>query len=411
MPFVHWCVVAISIPTTRPALPPPISSDGWWRTAVPAQRPTVFDVLVALALAFYGLVMFTAEGPVDELDLVLLVATCTAMVWRRLAPDVILALNVGLRVLLYVTDGDASYPTWAMSIALFTFVAARPVWAGIVAWAAVTALYVFTPYQAGVLGGLSLTWIVSPAGFFAAALGGGFVVKHQQQLNDELRAAAAEVAASVTAREQMAVMEERNRLRDDLHDIIGHHINVATVLADTAHTAHGRDDARLLASLDGIGTACRSALDEMDRATTWLATTGSDVDPTPSLNDRRGLLGSVRGAGLDVHEYTTLTPAQLAQLDQVVSATAHRFLREALTNVLKHSPQRSCHVALTVEHDTTLALTVTSAAAGAPTRNSAAGTGLHRLRRRVQLFGGTVEAGPDDDRFVQRATFPLRPGP
>lgn len=205
-------------------------------------------------------------------------------------------------------------------------------------------------------------------------------------------------------------MEERNRLRDDLHDIVGHHINVASVLADTARTAHGRDDARLLTSLDGIGGACRSALDEMDRATTWLAT-GSDVEPTPSLSDRRGLLGSVRQAGLDVHEYVAVSPDQLAALDQVVSATGHRFLREALTNVLKHSSRRSCHVALTIEHDTTLVLTVTSAASGAAERKGAAGTGLHRLRRRAQLLGGNVEAAPDDDRFVQRATFPLRPRP
>lgn len=374
-------------------------------------REFALESLVAAALALYAILQFTLGERRDAVDFAMLGAVCVALVTlRRSAPMVFLAVAVGVLGIQHLTDRNESYITLALSVALFSVVVALQFWAGTVTWVGISVAYMLT----FVAGDFSLAIVGSSFGFFACAWGAGLIVRRHERTIGALRATADEVQATAAAREQMAVMEERSRLRDDLHDIVGHHVNVAAVLADAARTAHGRDDDRLISSLEGIGTACRAALDEMEQATGWL-TLETAFEPTPSLADLEQVVDYVRRAGLEVEQDVVLTPAEMNRLDRVLSATATRFVREALTNVLKHSNRRWCRIEITTRADELVVNVISEAASSNEARSvavgPAGGTGLKRLRRRIELLGGSVTAGPVASGFRQQATFPVRATP
>ncbi|MEU1950096.1 ATP-binding protein, partial [Streptomyces sp. NPDC020125] len=82
-------------------------------------------------------------------------------------------------------------------------------------------------------------------------------------------------------------------------------------------------------------------------------------------------------------------------------------LREAVTNVVRHSGARRCAVTLD-ETDDELCLTVTDDGRGA---NGPHGNGLTGLAERLQLADGRLETGPGErGGFTLRAQVPLSRG-
>src|SRR5690606_32796746 len=83
------------------------------------------------------------------------------------------------------------------------------------------------------------------------------------------------------ARERVLVAE-RARMARELHDLIGHTVNVMLVQVGAARVVLDRDPARsrdLLSTVEQVG---REALDELDRL---LATLGPDATNQPGLGD------------------------------------------------------------------------------------------------------------------------------
>ncbi len=96
-----------------------------------------------------------------------------------------------------------------------------------------------------------------------------------------------------------------------------------------------------------------------------------------------------------------------------VDAALGWVVREATTNVLRHSGARSVTVQL-AEHDGRAELTVTDDGAGGavpvPVPGRAAGAGLAGLQERVGALGGELTAGPvDGGGYRVRASVPLVP--
>jgi signal transduction histidine kinase len=93
----------------------------------------------------------------------------------------------------------------------------------------------------------------------------------------------------------------------------------------------------------------------------------------------------------------------------VVGRTAYRIVREALTNVRKHSP--GAQVTVRVDYgDTQVQLSVHNTAAagsGSDLTATGSGLGLASLRQRVELVHGTLQAGwTPDGGFCLDATMP-----
>src|SRR5690242_14707740 len=189
----------------------------------------------------------------------------------------------------------------------------------------------------------------------------------------------------IAAREQLAtlaVTEERLRFARDLHDLLGQSLSVLVLKSELVVKQLPADsDESTRNEVRDIAQVARKSLNDLREAVGGYrrATLQAEISSA-----RSALVAA--GIGLRVEdELGTVPPDQ----DGVLAWC----LREAVTNVVKHSGARSCEVRLTSE-DGDAKLDVTDDGRGATSLDG--GAGLAGMRERVELVGGTLRVGSDN---------------
>ncbi|MGH2376992.1 MAG: sensor histidine kinase [Candidatus Limnocylindria bacterium] len=211
--------------------------------------------------------------------------------------------------------------------------------------------------------------------FFAIALAGLGMVAVRQLIavNADLHATRAELA-------ELAVAAERERLARELHDLLGRTLSLIAVKAELAGRLRAGGDLSADAEILDVQRLAREAIREVREAV---------AGSTPSLAAELVAAPiALRTAGIEprVDEAPT-------EIDPSHEATVAWALREAVTNVVKHSGARTCRISLQAADGVT-ALEVIDDGPG-PVREDA-GSGLSGLAQRVHALGGTFEAGPNE---------------
>ncbi|MHA6622266.1 sensor histidine kinase [Pseudonocardia sp. DLS-67] len=187
---------------------------------------------------------------------------------------------------------------------------------------------------------------------------------------DEARRTAAELAAA----------RERLRLADDLHDILGHALEVVAFKAELATRLQTADPDRARAEMEDVQRVARESLSEVRS----LARETRDTDLVTELAGARAVLDSA-GVELSLHgSPDTVGPAARNVLGRV--------LREAMTNVLRHAEPRRCTIEIDVA-DGDARLRVENDGVG-PGNAAGSGTGLIALERYLSEHSGRLDAGP-----------------
>jgi signal transduction histidine kinase len=211
----------------------------------------------------------------------------------------------------------------------------------------------------------------------------------------EERARRAEAERDTRAR--IAVAAERARIAREMHDVIAHNVSVIVVQADGAAYAFDHDPARARQAVDAISRTGRQALAEMRRLLGVLRDGDEDTEmaPQPSLAQISELLTQARLAGLPVSLTIEGAPRPL---DGGRELAAYRIVQEALTNTRKHGGLGADAAVLLHYAEDGLLVRVTDTglapAAGDGPGHGDTGHGLTGMRERVQLYGGTLRAGP-----------------
>ena len=223
------------------------------------------------------------------------------------------------------------------------------------------------------------------------------------------RAAQADAKAE---RERFRVLRaERDRavsragIAAELHDSVGH--GLTTIIALSEGLA-GSADPEVDEALGGINEVARECLEQTRRAVRALADGGDspsrDGAGHRSWDEIRSVVGRVRSLGVTVvFSETGQRADDAAQADLCFALT-----RESLTNAVRHAPALS-QVQVSWDHGESAA-TVTVRNDGASgdrggeddgcrggRGGSAEGTGLPRLRDRVEAAGGSLDWGPVSD--------------
>jgi two-component system sensor histidine kinase DesK len=195
-------------------------------------------------------------------------------------------------------------------------------------------------------------------------------------VNADLHATRAELA-------DLAVAGERERLALELHDLLGRTLALVAVKAELASRLSATGDPSAAAELADVQRLARQAVRDVREAIAG--------DHAPSLNaELAAAEAALHTAGIDVsvdHAATSIDPAH--------ETTIAWALREAVTNVVKHSGARTCRIAL-VAGDGSTALDVDDDGRGPV--GGGTGTGLDGLAERIHALGGTLEVGPNDGR-------------
>jgi signal transduction histidine kinase len=208
---------------------------------------------------------------------------------------------------------------------------------------------------------------------------------------------------------EQARAEERARLAGEMHDVVTHRVSLMVLQAGALRVT-APDEPTRKAAEELRAAGCR-ALDELRDLVGILRTTpdGAQLpeEAHPSTAELAALAAESTAVGLPTELVEDGDP-RLAS--PVVGRTVYRIVQEALTNAHKHAP--GARVRVRVRYDPAeVRLEVGNTP---PTRpvdagliGTGSGMGLASLRRRVELVGGTLHAGPTPDGgFCVEATLP-----
>jgi signal transduction histidine kinase len=146
----------------------------------------------------------------------------------------------------------------------------------------------------------------------------------------------------------------------------------------------------------------QDALREMRRLLGVLREEPADYAPQPGLARLPELVDDARRAG---HPVELREEGERGDVAQGVDLAAFRIVQEALTNVRKHAGRVATTVGIRYGADE-IELEVENAP-GPGGNGGGSGYGIPGMRERARVYGGAVDAGPDDrGGFAVRARLP-----
>jgi signal transduction histidine kinase len=215
--------------------------------------------------------------------------------------------------------------------------------------------------------------------------------------------------ATAEERSRRTLLEERATIARELHDVVAHHMSVIAIQAEAAPYRVENTPPELATSFSTIRENAVAALTELRRILGVVRSEDPDAfaesdpeAPQPTLANLESLLGSVRGAGLEVEAVVT---GAARPLPQGVELSAYRIVQEALSNALRHSPGADARVEISYVLGG-IGLRIVN---GVPSRlakpSPGAGHGVLGMRERVQMLGGEMTADRTEEGGFEVAAF------
>ncbi|GIJ09433.1 sensor histidine kinase [Micromonospora andamanensis] len=195
------------------------------------------------------------------------------------------------------------------------------------------------------------------------------------------------------AQARLVAAQERLRFAADVHDLLGHHLTVIALKSELAARLAPDDPVRAGRAAGEAQRLAATALTELRRTVHGYRR----IDLTEQLTAVREVL---RSAGV---RCTVVPPA--GELPAEVATQLAAVLREAGTNVLRHSRAAWCRIEFTQEEQVTRMIVTNDGvpATAAPDRHS---HGLRGLADRLAGAGGQLRTRGADGVFTVEATVP-----
>ncbi|HUP99030.1 MAG TPA: histidine kinase [Aeromicrobium sp.] len=196
------------------------------------------------------------------------------------------------------------------------------------------------------------------------------------------------------AHTQLAVAEERLRFARDLHDLVGHQLSAIAVKTELAVRLSDADTVAAKAEMTEVNALTRTALRELRQAVRGYR----ELDLNAELDSVKGVLEAA-GVRCELRLPYREPPGGVAP------AFAYA-VREAVTNVLKHSTASFCEITLRFTDEEAELLVRNDGVARR--QASDLGSGLTGMGERLAGVGGEVTARPTGDgEFLLRAVVSL----
>ncbi len=234
---------------------------------------------------------------------------------------------------------------------------------------------------------------------------------------------------------KLAANEERLRLARDMHDLTGQSLSLVTLKSDLARKMlsrlpQSRERDAALGEVDDIGRVSRQTLRDIREAVSGYRRPTLAIEIITSRN-------ALESAGIQLDDDPALT-LQSGTFDADAEAALAWCLREAVTNVIRHSDAKHCRIRLT-HQDGEVSLEVSDDGRGLadhagqagrvtadgngsqdgrirtePEGPTAGGSGLRGMSERLAGIGGRLSLGaaePSGRGFRLVATVPETPAP
>jgi len=197
------------------------------------------------------------------------------------------------------------------------------------------------------------------------------------------------------AQAQLAASEERLRFARDVHDVLGHTLSVIALKAELVERLAALDAARAGSEAADVRRIAASALTELREVVHGYRR----VDLRAQAEAIRELL---RSSGVDC----TVT-APDAELPVDAAGVLAAALREATTNVLRHSRATWCTIRVETDEDATRLTVVNDGVDEKP--DDGRSSGLRGLSDRLADHGGSLRTSSAGGRFTLEAVVRSTP--
>jgi len=185
--------------------------------------------------------------------------------------------------------------------------------------------------------------------------------------------------------EQMAILQERNQIAQEIHDSLGHALAALNVQLKIAKRLWREEPEEAETAVEQAQTLGNLAMSEVRES---VRTLQDGVPEMPSLSQAILTLVDTfqRTTGIEV----TLQQSELTFSSQPVSKTVYRIIQEALTNVLKHSEATAVSITVSSTRQE-LSLRIQDNGTGFDIEEITPGVGLKSMSDRTNAFGGSLK--------------------
>lgn len=213
---------------------------------------------------------------------------------------------------------------------------------------------------------------------------------------------------------RLAASEERTRIAREVHDVLGHSLNVIAIQAEGIRSLVKADPDRADAALAAVAELSRSAVDEVRSVVDLLRDPdeSAPLQPAQRITELATLIESHRTAGANIAFHME---AELENCPDATGFAVYRIVQEALTNAIKHSPGAAILVKIDDRREQ-IEVNVLNTRGGAAPFQAAepehSGHGITGMKERAHALGGHLEAAPDDSTGGWKvfARIPKNPG-
>lgn len=370
---------------------------------IPAGFSWSFVVITDVTMAVIGLIA-TLQRPMSDWPVALAAIVVAFMPW---------ALFFIFNVCKY--EGPALWGAWMAGTAVLLFATSTPVtgdFAPLLLTLTVGVVGAITSLLGGFLAAASAAALLIGAAaahrlqtpeLYVAFLGigwlVGYLIRVQRQLLITQQQTQAELAAHAAA-------DERRRIAREIHDVIAHSLSITLLHLTGARHAleHGVADKAAVDALRQAEELGRQAMSDVRRTVGLLDAGNESLAPEPGVEDIAGLTDDFIRAGLKL---TTEISGPYQNVSPAAGLALYRIAQESLTNIAKHAPSSSSSLALVISaHEATLSVVNDVGDATSPPTMTR-GRGLNGMEQRIEIFGGTVHAGPRGAGWSVRAELPL----
>jgi signal transduction histidine kinase len=211
------------------------------------------------------------------------------------------------------------------------------------------------------------------------------------QSRQKLAAANTQLREYALKIEELATIQERNRIARDIHDSVGHALTVSNLHLEAALKLWQTDPKAATEFLIEAKKLGSNALKEVRQSISTLR-----VDPLVGL--------SLPDAIADLLEELQRSSGILAILEinlkepikNEIKVAIYRIIQESLTNICKHAS--ATEVKITIQTRTSLILTIQDNGKGFQPHQNTTGFGLQSMKDRALAVGGNlkIETSPND---------------
>lgn len=175
--------------------------------------------------------------------------------------------------------------------------------------------------------------------------------------------------------------EERQRIARDLHDTLGHTLSLITLKSQLVEKLIVKNPERASAEAKEITQTSRTALKQLRELI-------SDMRMITVEEELEQIKAILQAATIELEIKQETSASSLSPIEQNILGMC---LREAVTNVVKHSKATRCTVSV-LESQGELVLTVEDNGVGLADQNHD-GNGIRGMKERIALIDGFVELG------------------